>query len=424
MKGISMKIQITNNPIIRLICIFSIISLPMMPIFTRNVYYIFNLISVVIASSVFILNKDKLTSLEKMMIVFIMLLIFSFTYSINLDRSKSLFTLILRIFLFSFAVIHLTYYYTGKNISKTISFITRTYLLATIAVTIYAFIFEFGKYRPNQRFGELLFNESYGTYIFYSYHLLICDCILLYKLVLQHKKMNKNERLSTLLFISILLIATFANGTRKLFAGIFIYTAFLYFIEYRKQLKKLIKYTTYVLILSIIGLLITFNVSSLYQTIGRRIESLFSYVQKEDIDISTYKRNQMMNLGWNLFTQHPILGIGANCYIEMNELYNNMQLYSHNNYLEIGVNQGILSLLVYYIWYFLVMYKLIVKLKKGEKVAVGFLSFLILELFLDIWTVSYSREQFILTYNLIALYAYGKNQNSRVENERGITYEP
>ena len=132
----------------------------------------------------------------------------------------------------------------------------------------------------------------------------------------------------------------------------------------------------------------------------------------------------MMNLGWNLFTQHPILGIGANCYIEMNELYNNMQLYSHNNYLEIGVNQGILSLLVYYIWYFLVMYKLIVKLKKGEKVAVGFLSFLILELFLDIWTVSYSREQFILTYNLIALYAYGKNQNSRVENERGITYEP
>ena len=254
-----------------------------------------------------------------------------------------------------------TYYYTGKNISKTISFITRTYLLATIAVTIYAFIFEFGKYRPNQRFGELLFNESYGTYIFYSYHLLICDCILLYKLVLQHKEMNKNERLFTLLFISILLIATFANGTRKLFAGIFIYTAFLYFIEYRKQLKKLIKYTTYLLILSIIGLLITFNVSSLYQTIGRRIESLFSYVQKEDIDISTYKRNQMMNLGWNLFTQHPILGIGANCYIEMNELYNNMQLYSHNNYLEIGVNQGILSLLVYYIWYFLVMYKLIVR---------------------------------------------------------------
>lgn len=235
--------------------------------------------------------------------------------------------------------------------------------------------------------------------------------------------MKKKEHLLTLLVTCILLIATFANGTRKLFAGIFIYAAFLYFIEYRKQFKKLIKYFFCLLILLIIGLMITFNVSSLYQTIGRRIESLFSYVQKADIDVSTFKRNQMMTLGWKLFTQHPILGIGANCYIEMNDLYNNMLLYSHNNYVEIGVNQGALSLFVYYSWYFFVMYKLTIKIIKGEKLAVGFLSFLILELFLDIWTVSYSREQFILSYNLIALYACRKTQDSLLNDERGVIYE-
>ena len=57
--------QISVSKIYRVISALFIMSLPMMPIFSRNIYYILGLISFIFSILFFIAKRDKLYSLDK-----------------------------------------------------------------------------------------------------------------------------------------------------------------------------------------------------------------------------------------------------------------------------------------------------------------------------------------------------------------------
>lgn len=417
MKG---RFTISVNQIMRILCGLYIMSLPMMPIFTRGVYYILGFTTFIFSGILYLKKKDKLSSLEIMEIIFTLVIAFSMIYTISADYTMALLSLNIRLLIFSFAAIRLALYNTGSR-EKMVEFIGKYYIIGTCIASIYAFFYEFGKYNPDNRFGGLLYEGTYGTYIFYSYNLLISICFL--TLCLIKPLSNKLSKKSLNIFIWIfLMICIFMNGTRKLLVAPFIFGVIVLIILYNKRPLRLIKWIggSIILVITVYFVITTNHI--LYDAIGERITSFLLYLQTGDraADASAYTRDQMKSLAWNLFIKYPISGIGANAFQEVYGDIYGVYLYSHNNYLEILCNQGIIGFIIYYGWY---LYALLVTFKKAIRknlYALGMFAFLITELILDFATISYMREHFILIYNMIAVYCMSDKANKNLRKEEKI----
>lgn len=407
--------RISVNKIYKILSALFIMSLPMMPIFSRNIYYILGLFSFVFATLFFVAKRDRLSSLEIMEILFTILIGYSLIYTISKEYTLQLFSLNIRIILFSFAGVRLVLYCT-KNEEKMITFIGRYYVLGTILSSIYAFFYEYGKHNPDNRFGGILYGGTYGTYIFYSYNLLISICFLTFIIINIHNKSLK-QKLVYLIFWIFIIICIFMNGTRKLLVAPFIFAIIFIVLIYGRNPKKLLRWILISIVILIIGYFIIVNNEILYDSIGERIVSFLNYLQtgEKTSDASAFTRAQMKDLAWNLFKQNPIGGIGANSFIKVYGDIYGTYLYSHNNFLEILCNQGIIGFCIYYGWYF---YMLIFTLKlslERDLYTAGMFAFLLTELILDYVTISYMREHFILIYNMISVYILNKNIKSKIK---------
>lgn len=400
--------EISVSKIYRLLSALFILSLPMMPVFTRNGYYILGLLTFLISSIIFINKKDKLSSLEIMELIFTLLIAYSLIYTISKEYTTQILSLNIRLLIFSFAAIRLVLYCT-KNEEIMIEFIGKYYVLGTILVSIYAFFYEHGKHNADNRFGGLLFGGQYGTYIFYSYSLFISISFLTFVILVKKHKSSKKNILYLVYWIFIV-FCIFINGTRKVLIELLIFGAISIVLLYGKKPKKIIQWTIISIVTLIIAYFVIMNNEYLYESIGERIVSFFNYMATGEkvADASAFTRNQMRDTAWILFRQNPIGGIGANSFIKVFGDTYGIYLYSHNNFLELLSNQGIIGFTIYYGWY-LYMLMLTLKLaKKRDVYACGMFAFLVTELVLDFGTVSYMREHFILIYNMISVYCLYK----------------
>ena len=110
---------------------------------------------------------------------------------------------------------------------------------------------------------------------------------------------------------------------------------------------------------AIAGLLIL--VALIPTPIGQRMATLGSLLGDDtELDHSTDKRRQLLEVGWRMFTDHPFLGVGAGNFGTHYLRYANdvgwtgrdyvatgLRQYPHNQYLEIAVETGIVGLLVF-----------------------------------------------------------------------------
>ena len=77
-----------------------------------------------------------------------------------------------------------------------------------------------------------------------------------------------------------------------------------------------------------------------------RVESLFDFLfRNEKADGSVNTRINMINRSFDIFKDHPVLGIGANNF----KYYTYYNTYSHNGYTEILNGLGIVGVVVYYV---------------------------------------------------------------------------
>ena len=151
------------------------------------------------------------------------------------------------------------------------------------------------------------------------------------------------------------------------------------------------------------------EVDIFYNFIGYRMESLISFNSSMQ-DNSMIERSLMRHYSWELFLEKPLLGHGAGTFRDYFVQISGKYLYSHNNHLEILSTLGIIGYVVFYgglINILLKLYKLIIK---GDKISIGFFSFILIQMFLDYGTVSYNNEQYILIYCLAAMYSHWKNR--------------
>jgi len=206
---------------------------------------------------------------------------------------------------------------------------------------------------------------------------------------------NKSKRKLLLPLIILFLTVLLFSGSRKailaLMFGIFVY---LLYINIDKA-KKFIFYSLFATLILLGVYYLIFNLEMFYNVIGYRLEILFGVFTGESDNIRIY----MIKEGIDLFTTKPIIGNGINAFARLSSF----GTYSHNNYIEMLANFGIIGFIVYYSMYAYILFNLIFGRFDLKKVGM-FLSIISIILFLEIGLVSY-REIYILL-PLASAYSY------------------
>lgn len=403
--GVSnLKLIKKKNLLLHILNTLFLLSLPMMPIFTRKGYYILGLLVGAITFIIYLRKGFKLSSFEKMEIVFTICILASLLYSYNLNSSIEVLTKNIRIVIFASVAIRMTFI-INRDVKVSIYTIGKCFVIGTLLISIYIYFAEFGMRRINNRYGEIVFSKEYGTYITYSYNLIISMCMLIYNQFYNCK--NNKEKIQNIIIIFVIGYFTLISGTRKAVVIPIIFAIMIIASKNRKNIIKLIKYGILFSVFIILIYNIIMNVDSLYSIIGHRMESLLlgtSSVQ----DNSMIERELMREYAWQLFLQKPIIGNGAGTFRDFFVNISGKYLYSHNNHLELLSSLGLIGYSVFYGWIFFILCKLYSLIRKGDNISIGLFSFIIIQVILDYGTVSYNNEQYILIYSLAAFYCHKK----------------
>lgn len=212
----------------------------------------------------------------------------------------------------------------------------------------------------------------------------------------------KGSRKSAYPYVITLLLFSLLTGTRKTLI-IFAYILIVVY-EFMKQQnisKKLVKMILIGSIICMMGYFVVMNISFLYNIIGYRIESAFSFIQMNDTSDSSIRvRNRMIQTTLQLFREKPVFGWGMNYYNTLTAYS-----YSHNNFLELLSGGGIVGTILYYSKY---LYLLICVIrttlykKENRMFWVSILGFLILMIVIEYWQVTYFYR-YIMIYQILIL---------------------
>lgn len=238
----------------------------------------------------------------------------------------------------------------------------------------------------DERLGQSLFGNA-NTFAVYIMLALICSIWLVL-----------NNR--TYLRILFLIIASsqfymlLLSGGRKyvLISLAFIYVLLIYKAG-KEQKIKMVQYTVIFLGILALGYWAVFNIPQLYNSIGWRMESFFAlFGGQTDVLYTDMKREVMIAYGLDFWVQRPLLGYGLNNYkILFAQVYGETA-YSHNNFIEMLVNLGLLGFVAYYSFYLYLIYHLWRKKDYVTNPGSFFLVFMICLFPLELGVVSYNMN--------------------------------
>ena len=117
--------------------------------------------------------------------------------------------------------------------------------------------------------------------------------------------------------------------------------------------QKIIRNTIFVIVILWGAFYICMNVEPVYNVLGVRLEGLFASVTGEGkVDSSTLLRQEYRENGLRWIEESPIIGYGTDAYRSMNGAETGRRTYSHNNFIEIAINWGVIGFIYYYGYYF------------------------------------------------------------------------
>ncbi|MGI6392305.1 MAG: O-antigen ligase family protein [Candidatus Izemoplasmatales bacterium] len=223
---------------------------------------------------------------------------------------------------------------------------------------------------------------------------------------------NKYLQRKNIWFIGIITIFFFVMilyGTRKALI-IFLFGIIVQTLLSAKRLVKTITYTIFI-VLGVISLYYALlSIPLLYGAIGYRIEGMMNSIQGQVGDASTKARLLFIDYAKKLFLESPYIGVGLDGF----RYYNIHEMtYSHNNYYELLCNTGIIGLLLYYWFYFVMILKLLPCVRKSNNCLLAF-TIITCYIIIDYFNVSYFEE---LAHVIISFsYALIRLEKSKVVN--------
>ena len=150
--------------------------------------------------------------------------------------------------------------------------------------------------------------------------------------------------------------------------------------------------------------------------VKRFVDSLNSASSGDDI---TSGRSDLYKRAWILFSQDPIIGIGAGNFKEIGCMGTSV----HNTYLQVLCEEGILRFPFFMIPLVTIFIKTINKLRKIDYIKTK--CFLMLSLFIQIVFILYSftgntienNNNFVLYFIGVSFYTYASNKKSIIFNK-------
>lgn len=156
-----------------------------------------------------------------------------------------------------------------------------------------------------------------------------------------------------------------------------------------------------VCILVIYMLYITIAQFEIFQSINKRliafIDGIFGV---SAMTTSDQGRIKMINHGWNMFKESPIIGYGPGAFKEIA----GFGIYSHNNYIELLFNLGFIGFGLFYGYFCKLFYHLIKQIKGGNPLGLFFIIYLSVRLVSDIGNVSYYDKLLYIIFGIVATY--------------------
>ena len=206
-----------------------------------------------------------------------------------------------------------------------------------------------------------------------------------------------------------------ATGSRKALVFVVAGVALLFvFKSFRSanivnSLAKLVTYLT-ILIVGFIGILQL----PMFSEILERMSSMVEAFTGTGGDSSTIVRLMLVDIGWDLFNQSPLIGVGIhNPSVYTYSIFGIENYYLHNNYIELLAGTGIIGVVTYYSMYVYLVYNMLRyhDLHSNEYVMVFIL--LMSQLVMDMGLVSYESKS---TYFYMMLF-YMEVQILRAKRE-------
>jgi len=191
-----------------------------------------------------------------------------------------------------------------------------------------------------------------------------------------------------LLILNIIIIA--AAGSRTGLISFIIGICCIFIIKYLGKERKF-SFLYFILICIIIIVFFKFLLTlPLFSNLNDRIESLFYFFTKKDVaDGSTLTRYRMIQIGWELFLQNPLFGIGIGSSGDILASTIARRTYMHNNYIELLSGVGIIGTTLYYLMFLLPSLQLFKQRHSKDKNTMLCLIVIFLLLIIDFGSVSY-----------------------------------
>lgn len=398
--------KVTSTQINKFVLALGIMSIPMNPVYTT---YGFN-ISLVLLVALTVLNiilrggRVRFSDFDVMFVIFITFNVLSLLWSISgyliIIKMLSIY------FIMAFSIGYLLF--LNFESKEAVDFYIKWYVIGTVLVSIICLIYEWPNYLGNIRLGKVLFEEPYGTFMMYSYSLQISAIMIIYKLIVSDKK------IINVLLLLLLTACILFNGSRKVLAGLFLFYFIASFIYNKKRTLKLLKISLGILVVGLVLYYFLMNNEILYNSYGYRIEAYLNFRNTGSGDVSASERSILIANALKYFYQRPIFGWGSHSFAYLSEVFLGKNIYSHNNFVELLCDLGIIGFILYYAFYAKKIVSMI-KMERtekysGDKHIILFLAGMITLLILDYWTISYYRIQFLLFLEVTTLYVYHRKK--------------
>ena len=229
----------------------------------------------------------------------------------------------------------------------------------------------------------------------------------------------KEKRIPLYSVFSVLALLMLAvSESRKALAivvgGVFMLIVLNSFSD-RNSMKRILKLLG-AMMLFVLAFILAMRLS-VFSGIKGRVQTMLSAVTGEGTaDYSTVARGRLAEIGFEIFKEHPVLGIGMdNARLIAGPLFNRDEYYLHNNYVELLADGGLVGFLLYYSMF---AYLLAVYLKRRDFRDTEYnicLILLLLRLVVDVGVVSYNGR---LSYLLILIILIKSRIMKRDEKQR------
>ncbi|WP_347548514.1 O-antigen ligase family protein [Pseudalkalibacillus hwajinpoensis] len=371
------------------------------------------LIGISALSMVTLIRKDSILTLTNFIIGYLILIIFGLISTFYSGDPTSSYSILIQIIPYYFYCFVLSWHILNipsKSLDRiVISLIT--FLVSTIIISVLALINELEGFNQWTRIGYKTFNDQFTMFTYYLMIGLSISTWLLYKQTSKFKKISMCITLSFLYIISVL------TAIRKaIIIPVIFWVVFVYMVSINK--KRIIRgiviliagFTLFMLAYSLL-----LNNEYFASTVGRRIEGFIAGLQGTgEADNSFNVRQQLVISAIECFKTYPIGGYGFGAFRDYADKMIGVNLYAHNNYVELLASSGIIGFSIYYGCVILIFNKLYTRFKINKNpIYILGIAFLISLLVNDFAVVSYLSLPYMVMLTILSCLGHCRVNNNQ-----------